>query len=337
MNIIQIGIWLVLFVFVVRWIFAVVLSRRGGKLIQAGKLDRADALFSWMLKYYKRNPLILLNQTTIDNHREDYQSALIKYDKMILSGKGGKFFNTATYGLRGYLNLHLGRYTEARNDYQTAYEMQSKHNMPIYLSYWGIVASYFYQKDYISTLKETQQILPILEHELSQIESHGAYLITSNAKSDLRLKTIYLFINSFKARAFAYLGQVDDAKEVFIPLSEKFSDFAPFYFARAELMFVLGDYLSALSDYQKASPIFNDDNLKGLYTTISGYKFHHIVLAEYAVTLFACGEIEQAQAQWRELQAKAPLLTSAERVGKEFFWTEAMTAKAKELEVSLNM
>jgi tetratricopeptide (TPR) repeat protein len=324
-EILQYIVWLALLGAVGRWILMILLLRRGLKLTEDNQFDKADILFTRMLKFYPKNALLHLFKGRSDTFKGDNQAALAHYDKAISLEHNNKFLRGRSQVFRGYFYLYLGRYDDALNDYRLVQQLNTKPYL--YEACWGGVASYFYQKSYEFALEEAEIILAILEKKLSLTQNRR------KPKFDAELKSSYLITCQFKALTLAHLGRSQEAKDVFTMLSDKYGDNVFFYLPRAELFFLLGEYPLALADYEQAISLFTPAIKRG-YATASGYNLYHLASFGYAVTLFACGKIDEAQAQWRELQAKSPSLTSAELVGKEFFWSEARLAKAKELEAS---
>jgi tetratricopeptide (TPR) repeat protein len=324
-EILQYIVWLVIFAIVVRWILMILLINRGAKLLYDNQFNKADTLFTRMLKFYPKNALLHFLKAQSDTRKGDNNAALAHYDKAISLEQNNESLRGRSQVARGYFYLYLGRYDDALTDYRLVRELDVKPYL--YHAYWGRVAVYFYQKLYEFALVEAQANLAIIEEGLSLTGGRR------KPKFYERLKVSYLITCQFKALTLVELGYSQEAKDVFTMLSDKYGNNIFFYLGRAGLFFLLTEYALALADYEHSISLFTPIVKRG-YVTASGYSLYHLESFGYAVTLFACGEIEQAQAQWREIQAKAPSLTSAERVGKEFFWSEAMTAKAKELEAS---
>lgn len=131
---------------------------------------------------------------------------------------------------------------------------------------------------------------------------------------------------------FSPSSQGDEAIKRYTALIEAHPDQNTLYNDRAEIYFLLGDYASALADYQTFETNYTPEQV--------AYTFHRQTIADMvkagmAVTYHALGEVAQAQALWRDLLMKSAHYGDITWVSREFFWSDAMTLQAEKLIASL--
>ncbi|MDX2076884.1 MAG: tetratricopeptide repeat protein [bacterium] len=304
----------------VRWHF------QGADFLAKGQFDEAIVIFTRIRRYYPLDTLSLQSRGTAYRYKGDLSSALADYTRSIEMG-GRK--NGLLYLNRAYLFLYWERFADARNDYELA--LLSNPDLP--QAHVGLIYVHLHSKEYEQVINSSDAMLNQWQVLADKRQKYGAYISNRSPEALAQFEVIYQAVWIAKARALAHLGRVDEAREVLHMLQTKYpTNIAFIYSDGAELEFFIGDYATALAYFERV--LMNTDKLPQQPISVHGYPSVFYAQAGYAVTLFVTGDIEQAQAQWRDLQTKAPLLTSAERVGKEFFWSEAMTAKAKELEAS---
>jgi tetratricopeptide (TPR) repeat protein len=291
-----------------------------------GQIDDAIRIFSRVIKYYPQDAIALYHRASAYKRKGDYTAALADYDQAV--ARGGRM-SGVLYGARAYFLMYLGRYDDALADYELALKADPRQPQ----TQLGIAYAYIFKKDYEKALEKAQIAIDELEKQLATNAKYGAYLLEATPERNIELENVVISVNAAKALALIHLGRGDEARGIYATLAEKYPESMILYVDRAELNFLLNDYDSARADYEKALVLAGDTEFT---PTTSGYDFSLVAQAGYAVTLFACGEIEQAQAQWHTLQTNAPLLVDAKRIGKEFFWSDAMTEQAEKMMASLN-
>ncbi|MCU0482096.1 MAG: tetratricopeptide repeat protein [Anaerolineae bacterium] len=294
--------------------------------LNAQQYEDAIRLYSRVIRFYPQDSLALANRANAYKQQGDDDAALADYNQAI--AKGGRM-SAIIYATRAYFLMYLGRHEEALADYQTALQadpMQSQSQL-------GIAFAYLFLKQYDNALAQAESAARNLEAQIAKNAEFGAYIVNQSEKMDAQLQTIYISTYATKALALVYLGRGDEAKAIYDDLAQKYPDSMVLYTDRAEIYFLLGEFALAVADYEKALDLATTiDHMP----TANGYDLSHVAQSGYAVALFANGDAEKAQTVWREFLSKVPRLNSPEKVSKEFFWSEAMTAQAEKLVASLN-
>jgi len=316
------GVVLAIFIYVfvrVGW------HKQANTLMNEGQYDEALHILSRVIRFYPQDAIALYSRATIYKRQGNYDAALADHNLAI--AKGGRM-SAMLYGARAYFLMYLGKYEEALNDYEIA--LKADPTQP--QAQLGVAYAYVFMRRYDEALAQAQRAIDDLEHQIATNSQYGAYLLGNSPEQDAQLQNIYISVYATKALALIHLGRGEEAKEIYAKLAEKYPNSMILYTDRAEINFLLADYTSAAIDYEKALSLAG--NTEYMPTT-SGYDLTDLAQAGYAVALFAGGNIEKAQAQWRDLTTKTPAFAEIERVGKEFFWSEPMTAQAQKLVASL--
>ncbi|MDZ4669967.1 MAG: tetratricopeptide repeat protein [Phototrophicales bacterium] len=290
-----------------------------------GRLDDAIAQFSKVIKYYPQDSIALYHRANTYKQKGDMDAALADYDSAV--ARGGRM-SGVLYGARAYFLMYLGRYEDALKDYQLA--LKTDPTQP--QTQLGIAYAYLFMKDYEKALAQAQITVDILEKQIATDKQYSAYILANSPEKSAQLESAYISVYATKALALIHLGRSDEAKAIYASLGEKYPNSMVLYVDRAEVNFLLGDYASAIADYEKAIALAQDT----LFIPMSGaYDLTYLAQAGYAVSLFASGDEEKAQAQWRDLGKKKPELANVSLLSKEFFWSETMVAQAEKMVASL--
>jgi tetratricopeptide (TPR) repeat protein len=289
-------------------------------LMSNEQYEDAIRIFSRVIRFYP------YNRANIYKRQGNHDAALADHDQAI--AKGGRM-SAMMYGARAYFLMYLGRHEEALSDYQMA--LQADPTQP--QAQLGVAYAYVFMKQYDKALEQAEHVIQNLEAQIAKNTEFGAYIVTHNSQADAQLESTYISVYATKALALIHLGRVDEGKAIYESLAQKYPNSMILYTDRAEIHFLLNEFASAVADYEKALNLAQ--SAEHMLTT-SGYDLSHLAQGGYAVALFADGQIEKAQAQWRDLATKIPRLTSQNQISKEFFWSEPMTAQAEKLIASLN-
>lgn len=316
--------YLFLFLLVIAlWVYRIFLQlryRKARHYLEANEFIQAKDLYIQTLKYPQRflrgfRTVGHLGLASAYSYLGKIDLALAEYNHLIAMPA---VYRPIIYIGRGNIYVYLRRFDEAIADFRLAMKSKLKYQL---LARLGIVRCYTTMKQYEIVYAETEILL-------NEIHTKG----DEYRNKKIPLKEIACKTYLIQASALARLNRQDEALEIYPLLIEHYDAYLDeIYHARAMVYVVFGEYNLALADFELllALPSKPEEYF------IGGYSYRIRLIADYAVILFACGKIDEAQAQWRELQTQAPALTSAERMGQEFFWTDEMIAKAKELEATL--
>jgi tetratricopeptide (TPR) repeat protein len=290
--------------------------------LNSGDPDGAIAQYTRIIKYYPQDAIAMHNRALAYRHKGDFVAALADLNNAI--ARGGRMSAMIRLN-RAYLQLYLGNYMDALADYRLA--LHAEPNQPQALL--GMIYVHLFNKDYLTALEEAEKTIVQIEADKAKIEKYGAYIITQTPDTQKQVDKVYQAIYITKAIALAYLGRGDEAKSLLNQLKAQYPQSSQVYVDSGEVHFYLGDYVTALSDFERAMQI-EGENPHGI-GSISGYPFAYHAQAGYALSLLANGHVDEAQAQFADLRAKAPDLATIQDIGKEFFWTDEMIVKADAL------
>ncbi len=300
----------------VRW------HKQADAAIKAGQLDEALAQYTRIIKYYPQDAIAMHNRAVAYRHKGDFEAALAELNRAV--ARGGRMSAMLRIN-RAYLQMYLGKHMDALADYRLA--LHAEPNQPQALL--GIIYVHIFSKDYETALQEAEKAIAQIEVDKAKNQKYGAYILTQTADTQKQMDRVYEAIHITKAIALAYLERGDEAKAIFDQLKAQNPTSSQVYVDSGEVHFLLGDYATAKTDFERAMLTEADAPL-GIMS-MRGYPFMCYAQAGYAVSLFANGDVEEAHQQLRDLQAKAPRLITAQEMGKEFFWSDKMIATADEM------
>lgn len=298
------------------------LHKQADAALNAGQVDEAIAQYTRIIKYYTQDAIAMHNRAIAYRHKGDFEAALADFNRAI--ARGGRMSAMLRIN-RAYFQMYLGNHMDALADYRLA--LHAEPNLPQALL--GVIYVYIFTKDYETALQEAEKTIAQIESDKAKSEKYGAYILTQTPDTQKQVDRVYEAIYITKAIALAYLGRGDEAKAIFDQLKAQNPTSSQVYVDSGEVHFFLGDYATAKTDFERAMLAEAETPLGAV--SMRGYPFSYHAQAGYTVSLFANGDIEDAQKQLRDLQAKTPRLITAQDMGKEFFWTEAMTTKADEM------
>jgi tetratricopeptide (TPR) repeat protein len=290
-----------------------------------GQVDEGIAQLSHVIKYYPQDAIARFHRANAYKQKGDMEKALADYDDAV--ARGGRM-SGVLYGARAYFLMYLGRYEDALKDYQLA--LKADPTQP--QTQLGIAYAYLFMKNYEKALATAQLATDDLERQIATNKKYSAHILANSPVQSAQLESTYISVYAAKALALVHLGRGEEAQAIYATLAEKYPNSMVLYTDRAEVNFLLGDYPSAIADYEKAMTLAEDT----LFIPTSGaYDLTYLAQAGYAVSLFASGDAEKAQAQWQDLSKKKPELANVDLLSKEFFWSEPMVAQAEKMVMGL--
>jgi tetratricopeptide (TPR) repeat protein len=293
--------------------------RRGDTYLRIGQFEAADRWYRHALRLNPRDPFAYHGLALAAWHRGEVEIALKHFD--LVHRLKPEFmmaqFNHAT------MLVELKRYDEALHILE-----DTTSDDPL-VARCMVLKAFIYLKrgDYDKSASIVAQIITEADQIARKSARHGAYMHG--------IDKYYENVSSYALRIRATLYLVNDRVEDALSDLDRALSINPESWAirndRGEVRFAGGKFQEALEDFKRSAQFTPE-----LGSPLLPLRSQMLVTAGLAVTHHALGQIDEAQALWRDLTAENPRFRDLYWLKDELRWPQAMIDHAAQLDARVH-